>query len=253
MSAREIIKRLFVVHKCAACRTILGGDSFDEALCPECKLAFRVASTESCPDCFRSALECTCQPKSLSSGGALCLRKLFFYHTDKEKEPQNRLVYFIKHHPALRASRFIASELWVLLRRELSDLIGDGIGEKALIVNVPRGRKAVLEYGFDQSAKICEELSNESGIQYFPAIKRKAGGREQKKLGAAERRKNINRLMYADPKYAESVKGRYVILFDDIVTTGASMESCLTVLRKMGAKGVICCCIAADIKKKRQR
>lgn len=253
MRGVEILKRLFTVHKCVACRAILSIEDFEDALCPECKLAFRVAKAESCPNCFHSALECTCQPKSLSGSGSLCLSKLFFYHTEKEKEPQNRLVYFIKHNPSKRASSFIADELWIPIRRELSTLIGDDISDRSLIVNMPRGRKAVLEYGFDQSAKICEALSTISGIPYLPAVKRRIGGKEQKKLSAADRRKNIKNLMYANLKYSEEVKGRYVILFDDVVTTGASLQACLRILRKMGAKGIICCCIAADIDKKRRR
>lgn len=255
MNAWQIIKRLFVVHKCASCRKILSVDNFDDALCTECMQGYRVASAESCPECSRSARECVCQPKLLSQAGSLCLRKLYFYHADNEKEPQNRLIYFIKHHSNLRASYFVANELRKPLLSEIDALIGYNYDEleNFVVVYVPRGRRARLEYGFDQSETIAFALAECLGLAYLPIIKRRFGGKEQKKLNAIERRRNMRNILYSDKKLQDSVKGKYVILFDDIVTTGTSMESCIKILRKLGAKGILCCCIATDLKKKKQR
>lgn len=253
MNAWQMIKRLFVVHKCAACRRILSLDGFDDALCEDCLQAYRVASTESCPECFKSARECLCQPKLLSDVGSLGLRKLYFYHTDKESEPQNRLIYFIKHHSSARAQSFIASELYKLVSEEIKELVGCDHYEQdeLIVVNVPRGRKAKLEYGFDHAAFVSIDIAGLLKVEYLPVIKRRAGGKEQKKLNAAERRRNMKNILYADPKLSDTVKDKCVILFDDVVTTGASMEGCVKILRKLGAKAIICCCIATDIKKKK--
>ena len=46
----------------------------------------------------------------------------------------------------------------------------------------------------------------------------------------------------------ENIENKYVILFDDIVTTGASMAACAKLLKKAGAKGVICVCMASTVK-----
>ena len=255
MNAWQTIKRLFVVHKCASCRKILSIERFEEALCEDCERAYRVACTESCPECAGSARECSCQPKMLSDAGSLCLRKLYFYHTDKENEPQNRLIYFLKHHTSYRAEFFIAMELHKIVLDEMGKLIGCAYYDKEdfVVVSVPRGRKAKLEYGFDHALNVAISLAGILKVECLPVVKRRHGGKEQKKLSAAERRKNMKNVMCADERFAEKIKGRYVILFDDVVTTGASMESCIKILRKMGAKGIICCCIAADLKKKKAR
>lgn len=255
MNAWQIIKRLFVVHKCASCRKILSMEHFDGCLCDECLRAYHVACTESCSECAGAARECGCQPKMLSDAGSLCLKKLFFYHADKEKEPQNRLIYFIKHHANTRAGRFVADELSKPLTKEMRELVGDELELKRAfaVVNVPRGRKAKLEYGFDHAADLSAAIAEALDIAYVPVIKRRFGGKEQKKLNASERKKNMKNILYADEKLSDSVKGRYVILFDDVVTTGTSMESCIKILRKLGVKGIICCCIATDVKKKKQR
>ena len=250
MNALTMIKRMTVVHKCAACRTILDVDHFEDALCTGCDRALSVAKTETCPTCFKSAVECSCQPRLLSEAGSLCLRRLFFYHPDKSKEPQNRLLFFLKHNRARRAAELLASELWPLVSTEL-DLLGVDAASGAVLVNLPRRPRSVMLEGLDQSAELCRAISRLYGIPYAPAIKRGLGGKEQKMLNAAERKKNIKSLMRANRAYAESIAGRYVILLDDVVTTGASMAACLPILRKMGSRGVICCCIASDVKKKR--
>lgn len=250
MNTFELIKRLLCVHKCASCRTILSQDNFYDALCPKCAEIYRKAKTESCSECLRSAVECICQPKMLSSAGSLCLCKLFFYYTDKANEAQNRLVYFLKHQPNKRVEKFVAAELSTILNRELLALGIEDTKSEAVIVNAPRGRKALRENGFDQAERVCRMLSEQMDIPFVSAIRRRAGGKEQKKLTAAERKKNIKSLMLCNEKYAEEINRKYVILFDDVVTTGASMSACLPLLRKMGARGVICCTIAVDRKKK---
>ena len=250
MNFFEITKRLTQLHKCAACRTILDQKHFYDALCPRCAEAYRRSKTESCPQCLRAAVECTCQPQMLSSSGSLCLRKLFFYYTDKENETQNKLLYFLKHQPNKRAEAFVASELLPLVREELSALGISDEQREVVIVNMPRGRKAVIENGFDQSERICKAFENISGIPFVPALKRRFGGKEQKKLSAAERKKNMRSLIKANDKYANDIKGKYVILFDDVVTTGASIAACMPMLRKMGARGIICCSMASNMKKK---
>ena len=253
MSFFEYTKRLFLVRKCASCRAILDYDNFNDALCPECRLAFDIAKTESCAKCFKAAFECTCQPNMLSQSGALCLRKLFIYHTDKSEEPQNKLLYFIKHNPSKRASGFVARELWRGINEELSLLGISDPSSECLISNVPRGRKAVCEYGFDQSEEVCERLSLQSGMPYVSLIKRKFRSKEQKKLNAHQRQRNVKKSLAVNEKNAHLAKGKYIILFDDIVTTGASMSACIPMLRKMGVKGVICCTLATDFNNKTAR
>ena len=189
----------------------------------------------------------------MSESGSLCLRKLFFYHPEGDTSPQNRLIYFLKHNRSRRVSDFVARELYGELQKEIATLgISDNANE-LMLVNLPRGRKALALEGFDQSAELCKAISRISNIPYVPLIKRRRGGKEQKSLSLTERRKNVKRLMQRNDKYAQMASGRYVILVDDIVTTGASMSVCLPILRKMGVRGVICLSLAVDQKKKKER
>ena len=247
MALREYIKRIFTVRKCVCCRSILSVSDFEEAFCPECDLSWQRAKTENCPECYGAASECSCMPKQLSSAGALTLRRLFFYSAKRENEPQNRLVYYLKHHKSKRAADFCAAAL-VRAAKEEAKTLGVDI-EDFLVVSMPRGRRAVSEYGFDQSEEICEALAQRLGAKYCSALGRKFGGREQKKLNAAQRKKNIANLIYVRDDMSKELKGRYVLLFDDVVTTGASLSVCVSLLRRAGVKGVVCLTLASDIKK----
>ena len=198
---------------------------------------------ETCPICNQSAPECICMPKGLSSSGALCLCKLHFYSQERASDPQNKLIYFIKKNRNKRISRFIASELYDIVKRECEIL---GIkNEDILVSNVPRSKKAVIREGFDQSRLIADAFSDVMGCARFYGIVRSKGSKEQKKLNAAKRFRNVSASFAL--KDEESVKDKYVILFDDIVTTGASMAACVKHLRRAGAKGIICVSIAQNL------
>lgn len=248
MRAREYAKRILIVRKCVSCREILVSENFESSFCPECRLAWQVAKTESCPECYRAATECSCMPALLSKSGALTLRRLFFYSPGKQNEAQNKLVYYLKHKKSRRAADFAAEEIASAAKNELATLGIQDLSD-VVCIGVPRGRNALLSYGFDQSAEIAEALAKRIGAQYAPVIKRRYGGREQKKLNAAQRQKNIKSLMYIKEDDRERIDGRYVILFDDIVTTGASMSAATSLLYKAGVRGVICLCLASDAKK----
>ena len=245
MKVREFIDRYLAVRKCAGCGEILSYEDCQDAFCDNCRLAWRVAKTETCPICSQSAFECICMPKGLASKGTLCLRKLFLYSAKNGNKPQNRIVYFLKKNKNKRAAVFLANELKTAALEELSNFNID-ISKDAAIVYVPRGRRARAAFGFDQSELICRELSKITGIPFVTAIKRRHGGGEQKKLDRRKRFRNVEALFELDADLAESIDGKYILLLDDIVTTGASMAACVSILKRAGVKGVICLCIAVD-------
>lgn len=181
-------------------------------------------------------------PKELSKAGALTLRKLFFYEASRKDEPQNRIIYFLKQHPNRRMADFLAREWRSAIEEELHTLGAEP--QSVLVTGVPRGRRARATYGFDQSELFARALARETGLCCQTVFLRRFGGKMQKKLSAKERMANIRSLLSL--KDTESVRGRYVFLVDDVVTTGASMAVAVSLLREAGALGVICLCIARD-------
>jgi predicted amidophosphoribosyltransferase len=75
---------------------------------------------------------------------------------------------------------------------------------------------------------------------------RRTGGSVQKMLGQEQRAKNAFAAFEAVPKHCADLKGKCVILVDDVVTTGAGLSECARILYGCGAKRVLCVAIAAD-------
>lgn len=242
---KDLIKRIFLVHKCVSCRKILEYKDFDEAFCPSCREIYLAAKMSICPDCSQEAEKCRCMPPLLKKSEVVAVRKLFFYSKSKSSEPQNRLIYYLKRNKSKRVSRAVARELIPIIKAEAVRL---NVQELPVVVSAPRSKSAVFEHGFDQSEMICRAISEISVFEYFKVLKRRWGGREQKALTAGERQKNIKDLIYVDNALCDKIKGKTVILIDDIVTTGATLSACVQLLKSKGAQNIVCIALASDIK-----
>jgi competence protein ComFC len=148
--------------------------------------------------------------------------------------------------------RFLASELAPVILRTLKDAGVESVASETVLVSVPRGRRGKSRYGFDQSEEICKFLSEKTGIPYEAGIlRRRIGGREQKKLSRSERASNLKGLLYL--RKDASLQGKTVILFDDIVTTGVSLSACVPLLRKAGADQLLFSALAVTGEEKHTR
>ena len=233
----------FSVHKCGGCGKILDVERYYEPFCSECELAWRASLTASCGDCFLPALECRCMPKQLESSGALCLRKLFFYESENTRSPQMSLIYLLKRRKVRRMTGFAADKVSELVRSELGELGILDSPEKLVVTFVPRSKRSLTEYGFDHAQLISEELAQRLGLRAVPLFASRLGAKAQKELDRKQRLENAKKNIYLLD--GADVAGKYVILFDDIVTSGASMSVCTKSLIKNGAAGVFCFALAS--------
>ncbi len=92
--------------------------------------------------------------------------------------------------------------------------------------------------GFDHTELLSEKLSQRIDIKYIPALKQIRPKLPQHNLTAALRSKNV-RNIYAVAADV-SVRGKTILLIDDISTTGASVNECARILKKAGAEKVYC-------------
>lgn len=110
------------------------------------------------------------------------------------------------------------------------------------IVPVPSGRKRLQERGYNQVALIARPLSLALGLDYRPgALKRKRETVSQVGLSAMERRENMQNAFLAD---ALVVRGKTVLVMDDVSTTGSTLSSCSEALLQAGAKDVFALTVA---------
>jgi ComF family protein len=105
-----------------------------------------------------------------------------------------------------------------------------------LIVPVPIGVARKSERGYNQAALIAWPVALCAGIAYRPnALKKVRETRSQVGLPASERRTNVAEAFQADPK---TVRGKSVLIMDDVTTSGATIEACTNALLSAGANQV---------------
>ncbi|TAL35587.1 MAG: ComF family protein [Spirochaetes bacterium] len=138
------------------------------------------------------------------------------------------------------------------LHAHLSDLAYEALGAPGLAFDcvsaVPMDGKKRWKRGFNQSELVARALARRLGIPYRDLLKERPGSLKQKEMRRTDR--FINVLERYEVARADLVAGKNILLVDDILTTGATLNECSRVLKGSGAGAVYTLTIArAGIKK----
>ena len=154
------------------------------------------------------------------------------------------LIHKLKRHATKILVDFIAGEYRELLLQAAPMLFDGTVAPGEVIVTwIPRRDRAVIEIGYDHMELCAKRLAELSGFECRRLISRTGEALEQKKLGARDRMLNAERSMASA---AAGLDGKYVVLIDDLVTTGASMKVGERLISDAGAEMVICAALASD-------
>jgi ComF family protein len=111
--------------------------------------------------------------------------------------------------------------------------------EADLLVPVPLHWRRQWARRFNQSALLAEVVSKASGLRVsHGALKRVKATAQQVGLGRSERALNVQGAFGVRPDARIEVAGRRLILVDDVLTSGATIEACTRALMRAGAGGV---------------
>ena len=112
---------------------------------------------------------------------------------------------------------------------------------------IPVSRLRKLRRGYDQCQLLADAVGKELGMIPVSALKKIRNNRQQSHIqGDAQRRANVLGVYrVTDP---ELIRGKRVLLLDDILTTGATAGEAARVLLTAGAKEVHCAAVAASRK-----
>ena len=116
---------------------------------------------------------------------------------------------------------------------------------------VPVSAKRKRHRGYDQAELLARAVGAELGIDPVMLLKKVRDNPPQSGTAAEQRKANVLGA-YAFSGAAD-IRGKRVLLVDDVFTTGATAEECARVLLSAGAGGVSCAAIAAACQKSQQK
>ncbi|HPW45453.1 MAG TPA: ComF family protein [bacterium] len=140
-------------------------------------------------------------------------------------------VHSFKYGEAINLAGFIGREIHSKLRQT---------EEFDMIIPVPLHSRKLKLRGYNQAALIAEIVSKRSGKRAEKnLLKRIRNDSPQATLHRVERIRNV-KSSFAISKRAEGVvRGKRILLVDDVMTTGATLNECAKILKKAGAAVVV--------------
>ena len=127
-------------------------------------------------------------------------------------------------------------ELAQLLARLIYTRLPHMLPRHALLLPVPLHRRRLLWRRFNQSSEICRHLAKLSGQSMaLEAVARIRPTPQQIGLTRAGRKRNLRGAFAVSQNQKHKLKGRAVVIVDDVLTTGATVEAMARILRRAGA------------------
>ena len=236
MSLFDTLLYYIAPPKCTSCNTRL--DRSEKALCQRCKNEYDNTLRRNCSICAKPLYECTCTNEYLDSHYVHESVKVFRYRVEGG-EAANSLIYSLKRDNRRDVLKFVSNELASSILNSID------VNDNFIVASVPRIEKSVVKYGIDHAELLGKEVAKILGIKYQKLLISKSKVQQKHTEGREARFKNVN----FDIKHRTyDIKGKTVILVDDIVTTGASMGRAATLIKGLGAKKIIGASIAIAYK-----
>ena len=125
---------------------------------------------------------------------------------------------------------------WLLSLADEAEL-AELVSPDALVIPVPVSADRLAERGFNQVELLFGDWSRQQGLEWDAGtLLRRRPTTPQWELDRTQRRENIKGAFFVNAP--ATVQDRHILLVDDIVTTGRTLEECAGVLRQAGAESV---------------
>ena len=201
------------------------------ALCMRCWQGFSFITAPLCVRCGVPFIE----DPGLGAQCAECLARPPRYRRARAAlvydDRSRKLVLPFKHGDRTDMARACAR--W--MARAGSDLLQ----EAELVAPVPLHWRRLLTRRYNQAQLLAAGIARDSGILLAPdLLRRRRWTGSQAGLKATERRRNVRSAFDIHPRWVQKVRGRSVLLVDDVLTTGATVDACVRVLGGAGARHV---------------
>lgn len=224
----NLILDLLFPKKCVGC-----GKS-KTYFCQDCVLSIKQTDLV-CPKCERLAVGGQTHPICRRKFGLDGLWSLGVY-----QDPLRSAIQQLKYKGVKELAEILVNitlEYWAKYQPFILDQIKKDRGKGWMIIPVPLYWWRTNSRGFNQSSLIGQTLSKKLGLDYQVGLKRIRFTKSQVKLKGKQRKENISGAFEITSNYTLSPKP-YILLIDDVWTTGSTLKECCYILKRAGAKKV---------------
>ncbi len=142
------------------------------------------------------------------------------------------LITHLKFHDRLGHARLLGEIMWQQLETPLSH---QPDSRPDLIIPVPLYKSRLKERGFNQSLEIARPISIRSSIKLETgALQRVRNTKRQSDLSRNERQRNLLNAFTCKA----SVAGKHVVLIDDVMTSGSTIQAAALAIKQAGARRI---------------
>jgi ComF family protein len=232
IKAKDLILDIFFPPNCLQCGKYL--ERSDKIICDDCYSSIKLNNTSFCSVCRAR----------LPNSRKICHRKTSYLLAAaiNYDEPviQNLLHYF-----KYKGFEKIAPLLGEVLIKYLEDIIRNSKLEirNFVVVPIPLHFWRERQRGFNQAKLLAEILARHFNLELKVALKRTKNNKPQVKLkNNEERLKNMAGCFRVENP--DEVRGKNIILVDDVFTSGATMNEAVKTLKAAGAKRIVALTVA---------
>jgi len=219
--------------RCAGCAEVIEEVG---AFCPDCWGRMEWLGNSGCQTCGLplAATEADCCARCLADPPGLDRMRAAVAYDEMPRSIVLRLKYGRKVALARTMARYMAS-------------LGEPGRTEALVMPVPLHRRRLWTRGFNQSGLVARELAKDWGYPFEAGLLRRTKSTVPLKGMSHSQRRNAVAGAFAITD-ASRIKGRDIILVDDVLTSGSTAEACARALRKAGAARVELVCWARVVR-----
>ena len=225
---KNILKRIgdsiFINYKCMCCGRETGNESL---ICDKCLSKITLINKSICNKCG-SLLE------NMEAVCINCYDKKYKFDTHRSciiyDYLSSRPVKLLKYQKRKYLAEPIAKIMYAMHK--------DVVDNSDIIVFVPMTKTKTEKREYNHTQEIAKHLSKMSNVKLVDALVKKFDTAEQVSLNFKERTKNLKGSFDINSNNAGIIKGKNVLLVDDVFTTGSTSNECAKMLLKAKAHSV---------------
>ncbi len=203
-----------------------------------------------CLICHKSGTEICFKCLSQSKNAVRECPRWIFPIFDYRHPPVKKAMWMLKYKHKKRISSIFGQAIYEKMLEELPELAQFENFENPILIPVPLSKKRLRERGFNQTALIIKEIEkinkNRKALNFETNLnilqKIKETEHQARIKDRSERLKNLKGTFIVNNKY--NIKGKNIVLVDDVITTGATLSEAKKVLIEAGARRIYAFTIA---------